>query len=1441
MAKKTVNSDIYNLSQLVDDVKSVYIPDETDETLAIGTYGYIGALESHRLQTQVQMTGELSNEVFPSRARLERNIITHAIMANIDDINAVPSKMTAFFAIRENDINEYFNSSTNIFTIDRECPIYIGDYEFHLEYDINLQRIYLPAKKKNTYTAWYNIPGNRDVPTSTVTSDNQYLSPPMVVIVNNEAYIYLTVILTQVTHFNETKKLVTSNIVDNKTMNFEFEDQLAYFEIHCIESNEDYYILPIFEGSSVPTDTKSQYYCWYQYIDTNLIRVRFDRNSYMPGLNTTVECLVKTCKGEEGNFKYNEDVYVDLKSSIYGYKNITCLLTPLSDAEGGKDRKSKKELQSLIPKELLSRGSLTTITDLNNYFSMLDSEYGRIVIQKKIDNQIERVYYAYFVAKDTNNNIIPSNTIDIKVGLEDLTPSSISSTDSKRYLLKSGKCFRFNNDGIGIVNHEPIINIGEVFYTKSISRGKIIEDTFKLVMNSDEYDAVSCSVLIGDSSTPVLIYNNNETEAITYEESNIPIEAEDYLQMNIGGLYNFKIDYTTKTNKSSILLKDEALECFNFVEGYYTTDDDPETKIYFESIPLRVSGLRKDLTIHININMRLNSNIPGIASFEYDGKSYGLNQKSSVYLSKLLDSFDITGVVANAEVSDSTILKIEESEKPDPEPSPEYPYTLNVVNEEDLPPIESRTKNNWFYVVGKTEQRSESDSENSNTTDAQYVLHVVNQENMPEPEERSDNNWYYAVQNSDKKIEDTVAEELTEAAKITESKEYKITILKKISESDSANIVVTMNDGEVYIINMSLEMNIIKDSFEIAEFGYTNITNYTMYVPTLVQSQIQDDNTPEGYEVNHEITYTLRYRSISNSYNPKITIKISRGLEYKLFSNIISYEGQTPYKTEPGEIDISKEAGFLYTNPYAVNINEYRLYSSFYMMSINENPYIHFSWINDKSNLQFITTNVEWNRCFLGEENNKYNLKIMVTQSVQEDLGLKNYSAVKAVAVFRRDNEDYRYKSMKLTGRDETSFIFEQEFISEDIFDNNNNIKVTNCQIDGQAEYMVKLSQDSSEEIISIENGGSISLSNLRNKFNLDGNITEIYAEDSNGNISYDFAFNNTLDSNSYIITESIITSTCDFIDDIKLCFVMDDKSVKYVKASCDNLAYTEYGFFNPISDLKIYILCGIPDIEGTYSKNGFDSIYPGLTNWTLTNIYDVVNGVTFFHNYSEIMGSRVVPYGTESEDDLGNKVIHLEGYYIYNIPMIGYDYCQNESLIQSAINGLNYRKTYIDNAMELLENSFGIDFKLFNTYGPSKTYYIMKDSNNNNILDDSKEYIDRVNITLNFRVKLISSNDSYTKDNIINDIKEYIEDLNDLSELHIPNLVSQITTAYQEQITYFEYLGFNDYGPNVQHIYKDSDDEIGIHIAPEFINVNSIIGSDGTYTPDINVYVSEI
>ena len=380
-----------------------------------------------------------------------------------------------------------------------------------------------------------------------------------------KCYIYITTTLSQVSHITEHKKLVTSNIVDNKTLNFEFEDQLAYFEVEVDESDEVKYLQPVFEGAGVP-DNAYLYYCWYQYIDTNLIRIRFDRKSYMPGLNANINVLIKTTKGLDGNFDHRGQIAVSLSSDNYGYKNIPMILDPVTSSINGRNRKSKEELQALIPKELLSRGSLTTITDLNNYFSTLDTEDGRIVIQKKIDNQIERVYYGYMVAKDSNNNIIPSNTIDLKVGLEDLVSTRIPGSLSDRYTLKSGACIKLDEDGMGYINHNPLQATQETLVAGAVARGQLVKGSFKAKIVDATVDGVSAEVLVDGNSAGCIVIPDNY---VLYPNSANPIDVEDFMLMSVGKRYLYKFEYVTKQNDPVIRLQDSELDCLDFIKGYY--------------------------------------------------------------------------------------------------------------------------------------------------------------------------------------------------------------------------------------------------------------------------------------------------------------------------------------------------------------------------------------------------------------------------------------------------------------------------------------------------------------------------------------------------------------------------------------------------------------------------------------------------------------------------------------------------------------------------------------------------------------------------------------------------------------------------------------------------------------------------------------------------------
>ena len=147
-------------------------------------------------------------------------------------------------------------------------------------------------------------------------------------------------------------------------------------------------------------------------------------------------------------------------------------------------------------------------------------------------------------------------------------------------------------------------------------------------------------------------------------------------------------------------------------------------------------------------------------------------------------------------------------------------------------------------------------------------------------------------------------------------------------------------------------------------------------------------------------------------------------------------------------------------------------------------------------------------------------------------------------------------------------------------------------------------------------------------------------------------------------------------------------------------------------------------------------------------------------------------------------------------------------------------RKNYIDQAIQVLEDAFGMDFKFFNTYGPSRLF----------TLDNELERVNRTNLSLTFRLKLRPNHDSNVVNDIIKDIKDYIEDINNIASLHMPNLVTEITTNYRDELVFFEFVDMNGYGPSVQHLYSmEMPSKV---ITPEFLNVYTL--SDGT--PDINI-----
>lgn len=442
-----INSDIYDIMSSIKEVQKRYIEDEDETTLSLGVFGFISDTEAKKIQTATILAGQLGNEMFATRANLTKNVLAHATFNGINDINAVPANITITICVKIDDINKYIDIDTDCFYLEADAPIFIDKYEFHLDYDVRIKRIKL-KDNSYSYSAQYVTTDENDrrIINRLSTITNPYLRQPFVLNIDNFEYIGIQATVRQCTIEETRDSMVSDSIIENKSYTFEYTDQIADFKVIVTDNNEETEIVPYLYGSVI--DPEDRYYCWYQFVADNAVRITFDSLSYIPGLNSQIYIKTYTTLGSEGNFEYlgidqtSEGLYVDLSSTHSGYTSIITYVVAVTDSSGGSNKKTKEELKKLIPKAAVSRGSITTETDLTNYFNLINTDTNRLVMQKKVDNQLNRVWYGYFLLKDDNNNIIPTNTINIKIDINNQL--FVSKSPDGRYIIPAGTYLKYD-------------------------------------------------------------------------------------------------------------------------------------------------------------------------------------------------------------------------------------------------------------------------------------------------------------------------------------------------------------------------------------------------------------------------------------------------------------------------------------------------------------------------------------------------------------------------------------------------------------------------------------------------------------------------------------------------------------------------------------------------------------------------------------------------------------------------------------------------------------------------------------------------------------------------------------------------------------------------------------------------------------------------------------
>lgn len=405
-----VSTDIYRINEFIDEIKSRYI-DIPEDTLMLGVYGYLSSVLSNLMENTTIMASEYSNEAIPTRAKYEKNIIAHALALGINNINATPAQIDMLIGLPEEAL--VANMTNNEFTLDKEYIFQIGEreaYPFLLDYDIIIKRSVLP-NGSYVYTARYDIDGKNKL----AQLQNPYLPAMGAINVSGDRLIALNTTLRQMTHTQIYKKIVVDNPLETKVLNFSFEDQLAFFYVDVVEDGVTHYLEPVYDGLYDYDDSRE--FINYIYLDEKNIRLRFNRDSYQPRENAEVTIHIYTTLGSEANFSATDyENVMTLTSNRFPYTGMWTLIQATSDAHYGSDKYTIEQLKQIIPQEALSRGSITTYTDLSAAFNRLqiENESCRLYLLRRVHNQIERIYFTYLLMK-YGDNVIPTNTINSSV------------------------------------------------------------------------------------------------------------------------------------------------------------------------------------------------------------------------------------------------------------------------------------------------------------------------------------------------------------------------------------------------------------------------------------------------------------------------------------------------------------------------------------------------------------------------------------------------------------------------------------------------------------------------------------------------------------------------------------------------------------------------------------------------------------------------------------------------------------------------------------------------------------------------------------------------------------------------------------------------------------------------------------------------------------------
>ena len=399
--------------------------------LKVGTFGYITSLFSQVMRDSVFHRDMLFNEVFLTNATLNSTVHNWAKLVDEDISLAEPARMDVAFTITLNDLEKASRPALmgegREFKLDRKSVVDIGGFKFLLPYSVNILLI-RDSNGQSSVSASYDL-------TEYNVQDSDISSPFIKTMISTNSdgtnIVTMALAVLQMELRTWVNTITSTDILDVGSIEENYGGNLVGFRVDY--SNNSNAGIPswapveaIFNEIEQP---KTGIYTYYTVVGDDVLRLSFSNKpgGFRPAFNSKVRLETFTTLAERANFEYSGGISI-LDPNL---ENIEYSCVSLSGrATGGTSNRTFVDTKIALMEKLRTRDGITTSYDLQTYFNEIKRKRlktnSSFTVVKLRDDIIRRQFSLFMLQRDSKNDVVPTNTVNMEFSIEELSAMSNS-------------------------------------------------------------------------------------------------------------------------------------------------------------------------------------------------------------------------------------------------------------------------------------------------------------------------------------------------------------------------------------------------------------------------------------------------------------------------------------------------------------------------------------------------------------------------------------------------------------------------------------------------------------------------------------------------------------------------------------------------------------------------------------------------------------------------------------------------------------------------------------------------------------------------------------------------------------------------------------------------------------------------------------------------------